>query len=77
MVQQRVSKAINNAMTNKKEGYRSRSIDKMFFRCGLSYLNGVYSTDPKDANSGHGIIWYNWLGFDYSLKTSTMKIIRK
>ena len=50
----------------------------LIFSCGWARLNGQYYTEPKGAPStSHGIKWYHWLGWDYSLKSTTMKILKK
>ena len=46
--------------------------------CFYAHLNGVYYTDPDGApGKYHGILWGHWLGFYYSLKTTSMMIIKK
>ena len=50
---------------------------RLIFSCGHSFLNGEYYTDPTGAPSWLGIIWYHWLGIDYSLKSTNMIIIKK
>ena len=49
----------------------------LILSCGYSYLNGVYYTDPKGARDAEGIKWYHWLGWDHSLKSTTMSIKRR
>ena len=38
--------------------------------CHHSNLNGEYN----NTQNGHGVNWYHWLGFTYSLKFTEMKI---
>ena len=42
--------------------------------CYQSNLNGRYSDNP---NVGHGIVWIDWKGLNYSLKNTTMKVKRQ
>ncbi|CAH1242711.1 FCN1 [Branchiostoma lanceolatum] len=47
--------------------------------CGLALLNGQYLTGcsvpaPPSCSSADGIVWYNWRGYAYSLKTADMMI---
>lgn len=42
-----------------------------FKNCHQGLLTGPYSNNPQD---GRGIIWSPWKGFQYSLKSSEMKI---
>ncbi len=44
-----------------------------FKYCATSNLNGKYKA-TGEAEGFHGIIWYNWKGFQYSLKHTEMKI---
>ena len=47
-----------------------------FNYCMQSHLNGPYYTNPTEAADWHGIIWYDWKGFSYSLKFTEMKTRR-
>uniref|UniRef100_A0A1X7TKK8 Fibrinogen C-terminal domain-containing protein n=1 Tax=Amphimedon queenslandica TaxID=400682 RepID=A0A1X7TKK8_AMPQE len=44
-----------------------------FNYCYQSNLNGPYYTNPNNSN---GIIWYDWKGFNYSLRFTEMKTRR-
>ena len=73
------SKEAGGSISNYLNDYRNVLSHLMIhFSCGYSRLNGVYYTDPKGApRDGEGIIWYNWLGWDHSLKSTTMSIRRR
>ena len=47
-----------------------------FFSCHYVHLNGEYYTDPEVQGSFIGIVWKAWLGYEYSLKASTMMIMK-
>ena len=47
-----------------------------YFRCFQAHLNGEYYSDTMDHNRLHGIVWKAWLGYAYSLKASTMMIMK-
>ncbi|XP_019645320.1 PREDICTED: uncharacterized protein LOC109486073 [Branchiostoma belcheri] len=47
--------------------------------CGYGMLNGQYLTGcsvpaPPSCSTADGIVWYTWLGYEYSLKKSVMMI---
>ena len=45
-----------------------------FKNCHYSHLNGVYK-DYSDTEGEHGgIVWKDWKGYKYSLKSTVMKI---
>ena len=46
------------------------------FSCFNAHLNGEYYTSPEDQEKNFGIVWSTWLGYDYSLKSSTMIILK-
>ncbi|KAK2189745.1 hypothetical protein NP493_98g03015 [Ridgeia piscesae] len=46
-----------------------------FQGCSSSFLNGVYFHSGKHSSDRYdGIVWSTWLGYDYSLKFTEMKI---
>ena len=45
-----------------------------YYSCFTSNLNGVYLTGNTD--NAKGLIWHKWRGFNYSLKSTEMKIRR-
>ena len=48
-----------------------------FEQCHDSNLNGQYLRGSvSTANKAKGLTWMTWRGYDYSLKTSEMKIRR-
>ena len=49
----------------------------IIFSCGAARLNGVYYIDPEvTTGPSDGIVWSSWLGGGYSVKSSTMILIR-
>ncbi|XP_001636337.2 ficolin-2 [Nematostella vectensis] len=45
-----------------------------FKSCIQSHLNGHYHVTSSNAVTSHGIIWYHWHGYGYSLKKSEIKV---
>ncbi|OBS80134.1 hypothetical protein A6R68_21663, partial [Neotoma lepida] len=45
-----------------------------FNRCHSANLNGVYYQGSYTAETDHGVVWYTWHGWWYSLKSVVMKI---
>lgn len=48
-----------------------------YSKCLDSNLNGVYRTGnfSGSAKGGEGIVWHQWLGNLYSLKSTQMKLV--
>ena len=44
-----------------------------FNLCYQSHLNGRYFHYPQSLTAGHGIVWSDWKGYNYSLKFTEMK----
>ena len=76
---QRAGKEAGGSISNYLNDYKMcSSTSWLIFRCFYAHLNGVYYTDPNGAPSnGEGIIWYHWLGWDYSLKSTVLMMIKK
>uniref|UniRef100_A0A1X7TKI2 Fibrinogen C-terminal domain-containing protein n=1 Tax=Amphimedon queenslandica TaxID=400682 RepID=A0A1X7TKI2_AMPQE len=47
-----------------------------FNYCFQSHLNGPYYSNPAAGGNSNGIIWYDWKGYDYSLRFTEMKTRR-
>ena len=45
-----------------------------FNNCMHSQLNGPYQTSSSVQSDGHGVMWYTWKLYKYSLKRAEMKI---
>ncbi|XP_062571879.1 microfibril-associated glycoprotein 4-like [Saccostrea cucullata] len=45
-----------------------------FKDCLVSHLNGFYYRNPVIATKAHGVVWYHWKGYKYSLKSTTMML---
>ena len=43
-----------------------------YIACFYSALNGVWMR--QSSGGAHGIIWYNWKGYDEPLKETKMKL---
>ena len=57
---------INCALTFNQAGW-------WYSNCGWSGLNSLYHSSSS-CETGKGIVWYHWKGYDYSLKATSMKL---
>jgi len=46
-------------------------------KCHYSNLNGLYRLEGEAVPYAHGVIWYHYKGYYYSMKFSEMKVRRK
>ena len=45
-----------------------------YYHCHVSNLNGRYDEGGSGSPFAEGINWYDWKGYEYSLKKTEMKI---